>query len=666
MANAQAQASTCGIRGPWFMLPSRTPCQPATSRECNLPSPLSHISSCWSINIPRIACGAMRPGSSAPGVGITPVVLGGNGSSIIRQRPYSSSVTSSSVAASAIRTASGDKRAASWAGSGQEIRSRSTGEMSDHRSGRDGGRNYSPRGDSNRVAGYEKQENARTAVMGRRSAGGNASGQSPHSARRYEGDQDRVRAAQRRPKQVEGHGQGGTSSEGGGSTATGRGGDGGGRTAAAAAAGVVTTTSAPLAVTATSPSQPLQQQHPGDQRVVLPEGVYPTFVPRNPGIQDGQWNSRDEGMVELALQDAAAVVVRSKSQRAGVVILGSELTELELLAERYGQPRFRAKQLLEGVLKGAHSVEEISTIPKEWRTQLLADGVRSGRSLLHHSVGDEDGTKKFLLQLHDGRIVETVGIPTEDRLTVCVSSQVGCPMRCTFCATGKGGFARNLAPYEIMDQVLTVQELFGRRVSNVVFMGMGEPLLNLPAVVAAYQGLNQQIGIGGAFITISTVGVPNAIPRLAASGLKVTLAVSLHAPNQALRESIIPSAKAYPLEALMEDCVTYYRISGRRVTFEYTLLSGVNDEIAHAKELAALLRRYNMMSHVNIIPWNPVDESEFIRPSRNRVYAFRRAVEATGLPCTVRETRGLEAAAACGQLRNSFQKQPLPGFQEPL
>ncbi|GLC37888.1 hypothetical protein PLESTM_000659900 [Pleodorina starrii] len=431
---------------------------------------------------------------------------------------------------------------------------------------------------------------------------------------------------------------------------------------AAAAAAAVAAVQPPSALS--GPSPPPQQQV--GERVVLPEGVYPTFVPRNPGIQDGQWNARDEGMVRRALQDAAEVVApRDKSER-GLVILGSELDELEALAERHGQPRFRAKQLLEGVLKGARSVNEIQTIPKEWRAQLLSEGVRSGRSLLHHSVGDEDGTKKFLLQLHDGRIVETVGIPTENRLTVCVSSQVGCPMRCTFCATGKGGFARNLTPAEILDQVLTVQEQFGRRVSNVVFMGMGEPLLNLPAVVRAYQGLNRQIGIGGAFITVSTVGVPNAIRRLAASSLKATLAVSLHAPNQPLRESIIPSAKAYPLDALMEDCVEYFRISGRRVTFEYTLLSGVNDEVAHAHELTALLRRYDMMSHVNVIPWNPVDESTFARPSRNRVFAFKRAVEAAGLTCTVRETRGLEAAAACGQLRNRFQKQPLPSFEEPL
>ncbi|KAG2424515.1 hypothetical protein HXX76_014396 [Chlamydomonas incerta] len=451
-------------------------------------------------------------------------------------------------------------------------------------------------------------------------------------------------------------------------------------TAAAGVAAAVTKAAQPAA-TAAAPKQPASAAAayapapvsipanliaPAAELVAIPDGQYPTFVPRNPGISDGEWNARDKEMVTAAQQDAAEAVKPARLDQHGTVILGRDAAELEELAARYGQPRFRAKQLLEGVLQGARSVEDITTIPKEWRAQLLADGVRTGRSLIHHSVGDADGTRKFLLQLDDGRIVETVGIPTEDRLTVCVSSQVGCPMRCTFCATGKGGFARNLAPHEIMDQVLTVQELYGRRVSNVVFMGMGEPLLNLPSVTRAYHGLNKQIGIGGAFITISTVGVPNAIRRLAAADTKATLAVSLHSPNQALRESIIPSAKAYPIEALLEDCAAYFKRTGRRVTFEYTLLSGVNDEVAHAQELVALLQRYNLLSHVNVIPWNPVDESEFTRPSRNRVFAFTRAVEAAGLTCTIRETRGLEAAAACGQLRNQFQKTPLPQFEKPL
>jgi len=400
---------------------------------------------------------------------------------------------------------------------------------------------------------------------------------------------------------------------------------------------------------------------------------YPTFVPRNPGVKDGQWNKVDVAIVEVAQKDATGAVKSNKIDEKGVVLLGKSVEELAELAAKYGQPKYRGKQLQDGVLKGARTIEDILTVPKEVRATLIADGVRTGRSILHHSVSSPDGTHKFLLQLYDGRIVECVGIPVSkdeegdgrNRLTVCVSSQVGCPMRCTFCATGKGGFARNLMPHEIMDQVMTVQEEFGKRVSNVVFMGMGEPLLNLPSVIKSCQLLNQQMGIGARFLTISTVGVPNAIVRLAQQDVKATLAVSIHAPNQALRESIIPSAKAYPLEALLADCTAFYRITGRRVTFEYTLLAGVNDADAHARELGEVLQRHNLLSHVNIIPWNPVDESGFKRPSRNRVHSFQSVLEAAGLTTTIRITRGLEAAAACGQLRNMHQKEPLKEFQVP-
>ncbi|KAI8465112.1 MAG: hypothetical protein J3K34DRAFT_438190 [Monoraphidium minutum] len=314
---------------------------------------------------------------------------------------------------------------------------------------------------------------------------------------------------------------------------------------------------------------------------------------------------------------------------------------------------------------GARSVSEMHTLPQPVREQLEALGVRTGRSVVHHSVASPCGTRKLLLQLAEGRLVETVGIPVEARdgarrLTVCVSSQVGCPMRCTFCATGKGGFARNLAPHEILDQVMTIQEEYGRRVTNVVFMGMGEPLLNLPSVAAACNLLRGALGLSGRAITVSTVGVPNAIRKLAALGLPVTLAVSIHAPNQALREKLIPSAKVYPIEALMQDCVAYFASTGRRVTFEYTLMAGANDQPSHARELAALLRSHNLASHVNLIPWNPVDDSDYKRPSAAAVSAFRGALEAAGVTTSLRTTRGLEAAAACGQLRNSFQKEAVP------
>eukprot|EP00958_Prasinococcus_capsulatus_P027564 scaffold5660_cov323-Prasinococcus_capsulatus_cf.AAC.3 len=315
---------------------------------------------------------------------------------------------------------------------------------------------------------------------------------------------------------------------------------------------------------------------------------------------------------------------------------------------------------------------ECRQLSKKARAQLAEGGARTGRSVVYYEQRAPDDTTKYLLRLRDQRVIETVGIPSgigsagpaSERLTVCVSSQVGCPMRCTFCATGKGGYARHLRAHEIVDQVLTVQERFGTRVSNVVFMGMGEPLLNLHSVVRAFRCLNQDLGIGARSITISTVGVPNAIRRLAEHKLQATLAVSLHAPNQTLRERLVPSAKVYPIGALLDDCLLYFDATGRRVSFEYTLIRGVNDAPEHAHELAALLGRHGLGGHhVNVIPYNPVDDApDYQRPSAAGVRRFVRELEggAARLTATVRVTRGLEASAACGQLRNSFQKQPLP------
>lgn len=404
-----------------------------------------------------------------------------------------------------------------------------------------------------------------------------------------------------------------------------------------------------------------------------PPTLRPTLPERRKGVTDGNWDTADVAAVDEALNDAKKIVRQKEKLGCGQVILGEPLDKLQQLVTSHGQQAYRGKQLLDAVLtNGIKSVEDIQNVPKALRTELISAGVRTGRSVLQHTVTSSDGTRKFLLQLFDGRVIETVGIPadsdygaTRKRLTVCVSSQVGCPMRCTFCATGKGGFARNLMPHEIVDQVLTVQEEFGERCTNVVYMGMGEPLLNLPSVVQSYHILNSQVGIGSRNITISTVGVPNAIRALAAHQLQITLAVSIHAPTQELRQSIIPSAAAYPLDALMSDCAYYFQKTGRRVSFEYTLLAGVNDSPEHAQALSTLLRRYDLRSHVNVIPWNPVDDSEHRRPSKRSVSLFLKALEGCKVACSLRNTRGLEAAAACGQLRNKFQKDPMVEFTLP-
>lgn len=334
-------------------------------------------------------------------------------------------------------------------------------------------------------------------------------------------------------------------------------------------------------------------------------------------------------------------------------LVGMSLAELTAWVQEQGQPAYRGKQLHEWVYdKGVRSLSEISVFPKQWRSQL--EGVEIGRSSIHHYSPAPDGTVKFLLRLADGHIIETVGIPTEKRLTVCVSSQVGCPMACDFCATGKGGFIRNLATHEIVDQVLTVQEQFQQRVSNIVFMGMGEPLLNTEHVLATVRCLNQDIGIGQRSITLSTVGIPGRIRKLADHHLQATLAISLHAPNQSMREQLIPSARQYPLTALLEECRDYVRITGRRVSFEYIVLAGFNDLPEHAIELASHLRGFQ--SHVNLIPYNPIQEVDYQRPSEQRLQTFMETLKNQHIAVSVRRSRGLDADAACGQLRASVQK----------
>lgn len=331
-------------------------------------------------------------------------------------------------------------------------------------------------------------------------------------------------------------------------------------------------------------------------------------------------------------------------------LLGLSLPELTAWVEAQGQPSYRGKQLHQWIYeKGAHSLSEITVFSKQWR-ETVAE-VRVGRSTVYQRSVAPDATVKYLLQLSDGEIIETVGIPTSQRLTVCVSSQVGCPMACDFCATGKGKFTRNLAASEIVDQVLTVQEDFGRRVSHIVFMGMGEPLLNMDHVLEAIRCLNQDVGISQRHITVSTVGIRNRIRQLAQHQGQFTLAVSLHASNQKLREELIPGAGNYPLEALLEECREYVKITGRRLSVEYILLAGVNDRPDHAVELAKHLRGFQC--HVNLIPYNPISEAHYQRPQPQQIQQFMQILQDKHIAVSVRYSRGLEANAACGQLRAS-------------
>jgi 23S rRNA (adenine2503-C2)-methyltransferase len=331
-------------------------------------------------------------------------------------------------------------------------------------------------------------------------------------------------------------------------------------------------------------------------------------------------------------------------------LLGASLEELTIWVQQQKQPAYRGKQLHDWIYnKGVRHLNDISAFSKQWRAEIAE--IPIGRSNLHYRSVAPDGTVKYLLRLADGEIIEAVGIPSDNRLTVCVSTQVGCPMACDFCATGKGGYKRNLARHEIVDQVLTVQEDFQQRVSHVVFMGMGEPLLNVDNVLGAIKSINKDVGIGQRSLTLSTVGIRDRIRQLAEHQLQVTLAVSLHAPNQALREQLIPSAHSYKIEDLLAECREYVEITGRRVSFEYVLLAGVNDLPEHALQLAKCLRGFQ--SHVNLIPYNPISEVDYKRPNSDRISAFLNVLKQQNIAVSVRYSRGLEADAACGQLRTS-------------
>ena len=340
-------------------------------------------------------------------------------------------------------------------------------------------------------------------------------------------------------------------------------------------------------------------------------------------------------------------------------LLGLGSKELEELAIQEGQSAFRGRQIHEWIYKkGVKDIDSITVLPKIWRESLNEKGIKVGRLSQVNQTISSDSTVKLLLGTRDGENIETVGIPTPKRLTVCVSSQVGCSMGCRFCATGKGGLQRSLATNEIVDQVISVQQAMNRRPTHIVYMGMGEPLLNIETVLDSIKCLNNDLGVGQRRITLSTVGVANTLSHLAELSLErlgrvqFTLAVSLHAPTQSLRESIIPSASAYPIDSLLKDCKKYFRLTGRRVSFEYILLGELNDKIEHAHQLADLLGGFQ--SHVNLIAYNPIEEEDFQRPSNKTVEIFRRNLELRGIAVSVRSSRGRDKDAACGQLRRQY------------
>lgn len=321
-----------------------------------------------------------------------------------------------------------------------------------------------------------------------------------------------------------------------------------------------------------------------------------------------------------------------------------------------GQPKFRAQQVYEWLYgKHAASFDEMTNIPKALREQLSE---RYELSVPHiaQRAASSDGTEKFILRLDDGALVETVGIPSSNgqRLTVCFSTQVGCSMACSFCATGKQGLTRNLTCGEIVDQVAVVGRAMERRVTNAVAMGQGEPFANFDAVRAALEIMNDPKGLGIAArqITVSTCGILSGIRRFSDIPEQFTLAVSLHAADQQTRDMLMPSLAHQPLGALRQALVSYTGKTNRRVTLEYVMLSGQNDSDAHLEALIAFAR--GMLCHVNLIPLNPVEGSPLAACDSSVMGRWVRALEKAGIASTIRRSKGSDIAGACGQLRNLF------------
>lgn len=322
-----------------------------------------------------------------------------------------------------------------------------------------------------------------------------------------------------------------------------------------------------------------------------------------------------------------------------------------------GQPAFRGKQLFEWLYqKGVCSYDEMTNIPASLRQDLALTHPLHVPNVLEEAIST-DGTRKYLLELHDHVIVETVAIPSRDgsRLTVCFSTQAGCPMACSFCATGKEGFTRNLTPGEIIDQILTVQHRMGRRVTNVVGMGQGEPFLNYSNVLSALRIMNHEkgLGIGARHICISTCGIPSGIERFSNEPEQFTLAISLHAAQQQVRTSLMPKTASHPLTELREKLNAYIEKTNRRITFEYIMINGVNDTKA---DLNALLEYCEgMLCHINFIPINAIEGSPYQPSTSQTVELWLSKVNNAGIEATLRDSRGSDIDGACGQLKNSYR-----------
>ena len=323
----------------------------------------------------------------------------------------------------------------------------------------------------------------------------------------------------------------------------------------------------------------------------------------------------------------------------------------------FGEPKYRAKQLYHWLRSGVTDWEDMTDLPLTLRNKLKENAYIADAAIVRRFVSKLDETVKYVFELYDGEWIESVLMRYEHGYTVCISTQVGCRMGCEFCASGIGGLIRSLTASEMLAQITAIAKDRGIRVSNVVMMGMGEPLDNFEATVRFLQLVCDPEGlhIGLRHISLSTSGVVSGIDRLREYAFPVTLSVSLHAPNDAIRNRIMPVSRKWSIEELLDACKRYQAVTTRRISFEYALMSGINDSDACAAELAARLK--GILCHVNLIPANPVTEKQFEKPGKNRIYHFQQLLNQKGVNATVRRTLGADINASCGQLRKRAKEE---------
>lgn len=337
------------------------------------------------------------------------------------------------------------------------------------------------------------------------------------------------------------------------------------------------------------------------------------------------------------------------------ILSGLNLKEIEEITDNLGASKFRARQIHNWIyLKSVKTIDEMTDLSVKFREELkqIATVTETKIKVKQESC---DGTIKYLLEYPDGECVETVLMRFDNRanLTACVSSQVGCAVNCTFCATGKRGFIRNLTYKEIIEQVLTIQRDTGLKITNVVFMGQGEPLLNLDNVLSAMKMFNDNFQIGARRLTVSTSGIIDGINRLAQNDMQSTLAISLHAPNHEIRSKLMQIENKYPMPELKKALKHYIDKTGRRITIEYLLIKDLNDTIDSAKQLVEYLK--DIKCNINLIPYNPTEKNDYQKPSGNSIMRFKSLLEQSGKKVTVRLERGADIDAACGQLRGKVE-----------